>query len=105
MKIKITPELVKEYCAVIGDNNPIHDDDNTVKYGHPVAPGILVTAMITRNPKPYWALAKLNVRYHNAVYVGDTIEFEINYKPVYPSPLGNNSISDKKYTIRINLTN
>ena len=74
MKIKITPELVKEYCAVIGDNNPIHDDNNTVRYGHPVAPGILVTAMITRNPKPYWALAKLNVRYHDAVYVGDTIE-------------------------------
>ena len=39
------------------------------------------------------------------LYVGDTIEFEINYKPVHPSPLGNNSISDKKYTIRINLTN
>ena len=39
------------------------------------------------------------------LYQGDTIEFEINYKPVYPSPLGNNSISDKKYTIRINLTN
>ena len=39
------------------------------------------------------------------LYQGDTIEFEINYKPVYPSPLGNNTISDKKYTIRINLTN
>ena len=39
------------------------------------------------------------------LYQGDTIEFEINYKPVHPSPLGDNIISDKKYTIRINLTN
>ena len=74
MKIEVTPEMVSKYCDVIGDNNPIHDPDNTVKYGQPVAPGILVTALITRNPKPYWALGKLNVRYHDAVYIGDTIE-------------------------------
>ena len=48
MKIEITPELVEQYCNLIGDDNPIHDPDNTVKYGQPVAPGILVTALITR---------------------------------------------------------
>ena len=48
MKITITPELVKKYCDVIGDDNPIHSEDTS--YGKPVAPGILVTAMISRNP-------------------------------------------------------
>ena len=76
MKIEITPDLVKRYCVVIEDTNPIHHEEDTIKYGDPVAPGILVTAMITRNPKPYWALAKLNVRYHNAVYIGDTIDIK-----------------------------
>ena len=76
MKIEITPDLVKKYCDIIEDTNPIHHEEDTIKYGDPVAPGILVTAMITRNPKPYWALAKLNVRYHNAVYIGDTIEIK-----------------------------
>lgn len=74
MKIEITKELVAQYCNIIGDDNPIHNLDNTIKYGQPVAPGILVTALITRNPKPYWALAKLNVRYHDAVYIGDIVE-------------------------------
>jgi len=74
MKITITPELVKKYCDVIGDDNPIHSEDTS--YGKPVAPGILVTAMISRNPEPYWALAKMNVKYNDAVYVGDTVTLE-----------------------------
>ena len=76
MKIEITPDLVKKYCDIIEDTNPIHHEEDTIKYGDPVAPGILVTSMITRNPKDYLALAKLNVRYHNAVYIGDTIDIK-----------------------------
>ena len=72
--IKITPELVKQYCQAIGDSNPIHTEDNDL--GKAIAPGILVTAMISRNPEPYWALAKLNVKYVDAVYVGDTITLD-----------------------------
>ena len=72
--IKITPELVKQYCQAIGDSNPIHTEDNEL--GKAIAPGILVTAMISRDPEPYWALAKLNVKYVDAVYVGDTITLD-----------------------------
>lgn len=72
--ITITPELVKKYCEAVGDDNPIHTEDNS--YGKPIAPGILVTAMISRSPEPYWALAKLNVKYVDAVYVGDTITLD-----------------------------
>ncbi len=72
--IKITPELVKQYCESIGDDNPIHLEENEL--GRAVAPGILVTAMISRNPEPYWALAKLNVKYVDAVYVGDTVTLD-----------------------------
>ena len=42
--IKITPELVKQYCEAIGDDNPIHLEENEL--GRAVAPGIHVTAMI-----------------------------------------------------------
>lgn len=73
--IKITPELVEQYCQAVGDDNPIHHQDNNA-YGKPIAPGILVTAMISRNPEPNWALAKLNVKYNDAVFVGDTITLE-----------------------------
>jgi len=75
MNITITPELVKKYCEAVGDNNPLHEADNNV-YGKPIAPGILVTAMISRNPEPNWALAKLNVKYVDTVFVGDTVTLD-----------------------------
>jgi len=75
----ITRELVDQWCALTGDNNPIHRDvEEVIKYGKPVAPGFLITSLITHNPEPNWAVAKMNIKFSEPVYVGDTIN--IRYK-------------------------
>ena len=76
MQIKITPEMVSQFCGMIGCENPIHFKSDTIKYGHPIAPGILVTALISHNSPAYSVLAKLNAKYKDAVYVGDTVDIK-----------------------------
>jgi acyl dehydratase len=64
---KITEEMVKLWCEMFDDDNPIHSIEN------PISPGVLVTALVTNKPRPNWALAELNTRYHNPVWVGETV--------------------------------
>lgn len=70
----LTRELVDKWISITGDDNPIHKEDSTLKYGKPVVPGFLVTSFITHQPMtPNWAVAKINVKYHDAVFIDDTI--------------------------------
>lgn len=74
MKIEITPTMVEQYCELIGDNNPLHKFPIEGYSNQPIAPGLLVTALMTRDPEPNWAVVKLNIKYLEPVFIGDTIE-------------------------------
>ena len=76
---EMSRELVDQWCSLTGDDNPIHQDsDDIVRYEKPVVPGFLITSLITHEPEPNWAVAKMNVKYHRPVYVGDTIKVRYN---------------------------
>jgi len=76
---EMTRELVDQWCLVTGDDNPIHRDvEEVVKYGKPVVPGFLISSLVTHNPEPNWAVARMNIKFCEPVYVGDTIH--VKYK-------------------------
>lgn len=70
----ITQKQVDEFCALVGDTNPIHKS----KIG--IVPGLMVTGVITKDPDPDIMLAELKVRYVEPLYVNEEFELIIRSK-------------------------
>lgn len=71
-----TEEMVRMFIEISGDDNPIHDPDNSdiKKYGKPVVPGFMVAAAISQRPPKNWVVVKVNIKMSGAVFVGDTVK-------------------------------
>jgi hypothetical protein len=73
-KVKLTQDFVEKYCDLINDTNFIHKSE----YNRPVVPGMLTTALIFEKPGDFWRLAKMDIRYSDAVYIDTEIEYVYN---------------------------
>jgi 3-hydroxybutyryl-CoA dehydratase len=79
--IKITDELVIEYAKLVGDNNPIHLDEEYAKttlFGKPIAHGMLVSSFFStliaeQYPGPGSIYLTQEMIFLKPCFVGDTI--------------------------------
>lgn len=82
----ITPEMVRAFVEMSGDQNPIHNVELSVGSGHSyqkaIVPGLLTASLISalianELPGPGSIYAAQTLKFVAPVYVGDTVLTEI----------------------------
>jgi 3-hydroxybutyryl-CoA dehydratase len=77
----ITEDDVRQFGAIVGDDNPVHFDAafaKTTRFGRPIAHGMLGASIISallanRMPGPGTIYLSQSLRFTNPVYPGDTV--------------------------------
>lgn len=81
----ITEDDIRAFAALVGDNNPIHLDENfaqKTRFGKPIAHGmwgvsLISTVLGTRLPGPGTIFLRQNTQFLLPVFPGDTITAQI----------------------------
>jgi acyl dehydratase len=89
---RITRQVVREFVAATGDDNPIHSDPAfaaRTRFGEIVAPGILTGGLIsavigTRLPGPGTVYLSQSFRFLKPVRLGDTVTARVEVAEVVP---------------------
>ncbi len=93
----ITTELIEQFAAISGDNNPIHLDQqyaSTTRFKKPIAHGMLSASVISKVigmqlPGPGTIYLSQTLEFKHPCYAGDTIHAEVviidkqSDKPIY----------------------
>lgn len=82
--IRITDQMVKDFAALTGDDNPIHLDDDYAKksrFGQRIAHGMLVASMISRIlgrdfPGPGTIYLSQTVQFKGPVWIDQEVRFQ-----------------------------
>jgi acyl dehydratase len=81
----ITSNLIKEFCLITGDNNPLHSEDDYAKrmsFEKRIAPGLLIGSLIASvigNDFPGSGTIYLSqtLKFTRPTYVDDTVSIKI----------------------------
>lgn len=81
----VTPEMVRAYAALTGDDNPIHLDPDyaaATRFGRPVVHGMLLAGLVsavlgTRFPGPGTIYYIQSWQFARPVHVGETIQIRL----------------------------
>ena len=92
---EITSELIRDYCAAVGETNPLYTDESAARaagYAGVVAPPILCTLLIRGRSMPDINLKFGRIRMHAGqrveplvpIVAGDVLTASSHLKEVYP---------------------
>ena len=82
--VTVTEEMMKSFCSVTGDVNPLHnDEDYAVSAGHPgrVVYGMLTASLLSTLagvylPGKHSLIHEVKIKFAKPVYIGDTLTVE-----------------------------
>jgi acyl dehydratase len=92
-RLEVTPERIEMYAEITGDRNPLHFDEafaaatpfkKLVAHGG-IAAGILNALVAEDLPGPGTVFMSQELKYVAPVYIGDTIEGEVEVLKVHES--------------------
>ncbi len=89
---KISGEDVRQFALLVGDNNPVHLDEEFAKktrFGRRIAHGMWGASMIsavigTKLPGPGTIYLSQSLQFTAPVYLGDTITAEVKVTAIRP---------------------
>ena len=86
----VTPRVVAEFVEAVGDENPLHSDEQfaaTTRIGKPIAPGIWIAGLVsgvlgTQLPGPGSLYISQELSFLKPVFLGDTITARVEVAEV-----------------------
>jgi acyl dehydratase len=91
--ITVTPELVKQFSQLSGDDNPLHMDDAAAslvgfksRVGHGMIQLMMVSKIVgTQLPIQTPVMHSLSVKWSKPCYIGDQLELTLTVAESHPS--------------------